>query len=123
VTLVVGARDWVDVVAVDAVVPERGVAVLVDGRQVAVFVLADGTVHAIDNRDPCSGANVLSRGIVGDRGGTAVVASPVYKQCFDLATGRCLDEAGVAVAVHGARVVDGRIEVRLGDDAGTGAPA
>ena len=112
-SLLLDTQGWVAVVAVEHVLPDRGVAVLVGTRQVAVFVLADGTVHALDNRDPCSGANVLSRGLVGDRGGVAVVASPVYKQCFELATGRCLDEPGVAVRVHDARVADGRVEVRL----------
>ena len=93
--------------------PDRGSAVLVDGHQVAVFVLFDGSVHAIDNRDPGSGANVMSRGIVGDRGGVAVVASPIYKQCFDLATGRCLDDPELSLQIHAVRVVGARVHVRL----------
>ena len=78
----------------------------------AVFLLSDGTVHAIDNVDPCTGAGVLSRGIVGDVDGVATVASPLYKQRFELATGRCLD-AEAAVRVHDARIVDGFVEVRV----------
>jgi nitrite reductase (NADH) small subunit len=107
------ATDWHDVVAVDRLVPDRGVAVLVDGVQVALFLLPDGKLHALDNRDPIAEANVLSRGIVGDRGGVPTVASPIYKQCFDLATGRCLDDPDQAVGVHPVRVVDGRVHVRL----------
>jgi nitrite reductase (NADH) small subunit len=107
------AERWHDVGPVTSMTPERGAAALVEGRQVAVFVLADGTVRAIDNRDPFSQANVLSRGIVGDRGGVAVVASPVYKQCFELDSGRCLDDPDRPVRAHHARVVDGRIHVRL----------
>lgn len=92
--------------------PEQGVAALLpDGRQVAVFLTADGSLHALDNIDPFSGAAVLSRGIVGDRGGVPVVVSPVYKQAFELATGKCLDEPEVSVAVHGVRVRDGVVEV------------
>lgn len=102
---------WTAVCPLDAIVPDTGVTALVDGTQVAVFRLADGTIHVLDAHDPCSGANVLGRGIVGDAGGIDVVASPVHKQRFVLTTGRCLD-ADVAVAVHHARVVDGRIEVR-----------
>lgn len=81
----------------DDLMPERGAAVVVDGRQVALFRLHDGTVRALSNRDPFSGAFVLSRGIVGDRGGRLVVVSPVYKQAFDLDTGQCLDDPDVQV--------------------------
>jgi len=92
--------------------PERGVAALLpDGVQVAVFRTHDGTLHALSNVDPFSGAAVLSRGIVGDRGGTPVVVSPIYKQAFDLRTGRCLDDDAVSVAVFPARVVDGMVLV------------
>lgn len=84
----------------DDLVPERGAAVVVDGRQVALFLLHDGTVRALSNRDPFSGAFVLSRGIVGDRGGRPVVMSPVYKQAFDLETGRCLDDPDVRVPTY-----------------------
>jgi nitrite reductase (NADH) small subunit len=109
---------WSEVCGVDRLTPDRGVAALVDGRQIAVFLLTDGTVHAVDNIDPCSGAAVLSRGIVGDAGGITTVASPLYKQRFELATGRCLD-ADAIVAVHDVRVRDGVIEVLTRDDAAT----
>lgn len=110
-TLDVTTRTWRTVCPVEAIVPDTGVTALVDGVQVAVFHLADGTVHAIDAHDPCSGANVLGRGIVGDADGRDVVASPVHKQRFDLRTGTCLD-ADVSVTVHQARLVGGRVEVR-----------
>ena len=108
-----GAR-WQRVCPVDGLTPDRGVAALVDGRQVALFRLSTtGELAAIDNRDPFSGAHVLARGIVGDVDGVPKVASPVYKQAFDLRTGRCLDDADVAIAVHATRVVDGWIEVEV----------
>jgi nitrite reductase (NADH) small subunit len=69
---------WSDVGPLAALLPDRGTAVLVDGHQVALFLLRDGSLHAHDNHDPISGANVLSRGIVGDRGGVPIVASPIY---------------------------------------------
>ncbi len=94
----------------------RGVAALIGGRAIALFALADGTFAAIDNLDPCSGASVLSRGIVGEVDGAFTVASPMYKQRFDLRTGRCLDAEGVAVAVHLVRVVDGMVEVVIDAD-------
>jgi nitrite reductase (NADH) small subunit len=56
---------------------------------------------------------VLARGIVGSRGDRRTVASPMYKQVFDLATGRCLDDPDAAVPVHGVRVRHGQVEVSL----------
>jgi nitrite reductase (NADH) small subunit len=61
--------------------------------------------------DPFSNASVLSRGIVGDRGGRPTVASPIYKQVFELATGTCLDDPTVSVATYPVRVADGIVEI------------
>jgi nitrite reductase (NADH) small subunit len=92
---------------------DRGVAALLDGEQVALFRLTDGSLHALDNLDPFSGAMVLSRGMVGSRGERSTVASPMYKQAFDLATGRCLDDGAVSVGTHLVRVSsDGVVEVQ-----------
>lgn len=105
-------REWADVCDAGLLTPNRGVAALVGERQVAIFLVDPGDeVLAIDNLDPCSGAAVLSRGIVGSAGETLTVASPVYKQRFDLRTGACLDEPDVAVATYAARVHDGRVQV------------
>jgi nitrite reductase (NADH) small subunit len=95
-----------------ATVPlEGGVAALVDGVAVAVFRTHDGTVYALGNVDPFSGASVLSRGIVGSRGDVPVVSSPMYKQAFDLRTGACLDDESVSVASYDVSVVDGVVHV------------
>lgn len=95
---------WKAVCLLDDIVPYTGVCALVGGRQIAVFRLGDDSVYAIDNFDPFSKANVLSRGIVGDLKGEIVVASPVYKQHFSLASGQCLEEPEVRVEVFPARV-------------------
>jgi assimilatory nitrate reductase catalytic subunit len=87
------------------------VCALVGGEQVAVFRLADGSVHAVGNRDPFSRANVLSRGIVGDLKGEVVLASPVYKQHFSLATGRCQEDPSVRIPVYAARIEEGHVVV------------
>ena len=109
----VGDDTWVTVCAATLLTPDRGVAALVHGRAVAVFALSTGGLHAIDNIDPCSGASVLSRGMIGDVDGFATVASPMYKQRFDLCTGCCLDSPGLSVAVHDVTSVGGMIHVRL----------
>ena len=104
---------WVAICPTHRLTPDRGVAALVDGRAVAVFLLADGSLHAIDNIDPISGASVLSRGIVGDADGSPTVASPMYKQRFDLRSGRCLDRDHTTVVTHDVRERDGIVQVRL----------
>ncbi|NEB82130.1 nitrite reductase large subunit [Streptomyces sp. SID14478] len=81
--------------------PGRGrPAVLPDGTEAALFKDADGTVYAVDDRDPFSGADVIANGIMGTRAGAPVVASPMHKQEFDLRTGACLDDPAVRLAVH-----------------------
>lgn len=105
--------EWVAVCKLDDIVPDTGVCALVHGQQVAVFRLADDSVYAIDNLDPFSKANVLSRGIVGDLKGELVVASPIYKQHFNLSTGQCLEEAEVRIAVFPVRVEDGAVAVKI----------
>lgn len=102
---------WTAVCGYHDLQPERGAAALVAGVQVALFRTFDGTVHAIGNRDPFTGAYVLSRGIVGSRGEIPTVASPLHKQVFDLRTGACLDDEAVAVPVYAVRIRDNLVEV------------
>jgi nitrite reductase (NADH) small subunit len=54
---------------------------------------------------------VLSRGIVGSVGDVLTVASPVFKQRFDLRSGACLDDEAVSVPTFPTRVVDGLVQV------------
>jgi nitrite reductase (NADH) small subunit len=84
----------VDVCHVDDLTPERGVAALVADEQVALFRLFGGEVLAVQQEDPYSGSHVMSRGLVGTRGQVPTVASPMFKQVFDLRTGECLEPMG-----------------------------
>ncbi|GAC1313887.1 MAG: nitrite reductase small subunit NirD [Acidimicrobiales bacterium] len=102
---------WVDVCATEALRPGRGAAALVGGEQVALFLLPCGAIHAIDNYDPISGAQVMSRGIVGSLGDSVVVASPMYKHHIDLTTGVCLERPEVTVRTWPVQVVDDRVLV------------
>jgi nitrite reductase (NADH) small subunit len=104
-------RQWGPVCAYDELIPERGVAALVGEVQVAIFRTYDGEVYAVGNADPFSGAYVMSRGIVGSAGAAPTVASPMFKQAFDLRTGACLDEPSVQVRVFATRVVAGRVHI------------
>ena len=104
----------VRVCALDDLVPERGAGALVGEQRVALFRLATDEVLAVQQRDPYSGANVLSRGLVGDRAGDPTVTSPMYKQVWDLRTGACLDPVGkdpVDLRVHAVVVADGQVLV------------
>ena len=104
---------WTTVCDFDALLPDVGVRALVGDTQVAVFRLSrPDDVFAIDAFDPFSNAPVLSRGIVGDLKGQLVVASPIYKQHFNLQTGQCLEDETVAVRTYPVRVVDGHVQVR-----------
>ncbi|WP_171990671.1 nitrite reductase small subunit NirD [Streptomyces sp. JHA26] len=95
------ADDWFTACDLDALLPGRGVAALLpDGGQAALFRDRTGGLYAIDNRDPFTGAAVLSRGLTGSHRGRPFVASPLLKQRFDLATGVCLDDETVRVTTY-----------------------
>lgn len=107
---------WVAICRLVDLVPERGVAALVRGTQVAVFRLLDDAVYAVQQLDPYSNACVMSRGIVGTRGGAPTVASPMYKQLFDLRDGACLDPMGkdpLDLLPYAVQVTDGVIHLAL----------
>ena len=106
---------WVDICGLDDLIPDRGACVLVGSEQVALFRLSgEERVYALSNLDPFSDAYVLSRGIVGSKGEVPKVASPVYKQSFDLRTGQCLDDAAVAVRTYPVSLSGGRVLLGIG---------
>jgi nitrite reductase (NADH) small subunit len=106
--------DWRDACAVADIPAGCGVAALLCGRQIALVRPGEAeTVFALSNYDPFSEAFVIARGIVGDRAGRPKIASPIYKQSFDLETGRCLDDPSVRLPVYPVRVRDGRVEVGM----------
>ena len=85
---------------------------LPDGAQAALFRLDDGSLHAVGNVDPFSGSAVMSRGIVGDRGGRVTVQSPIKKQAFALDDGSCLDDPAYSLAVYATRITpEGTVQV------------
>jgi len=104
---------WIDVCSVDDLQPDSGVCALIEGEQVAIFsILKD--VYAVGNYDPIGKANVLSRGLVGDINGQTVVASPLYKQHFNLQTGVCLEDETVKIPVYAIRIENNRVQVNDG---------
>ncbi len=102
--------EWHPVCGVHQIPDGGGVAGIVDGHPVALFSV-DGEVRCLDLVDPRSGAPVLSRGILGGDDDRRWVASPMYKDRFDLATGECLDDSSVSVHAWTVRVTDGTVSV------------
>ncbi len=106
--------EWLEVCALADIPPGCGVAALLRGRQIALVRPGEGdTLFALSNYDPFSEAFVIARGIVGDAAGRPKIASPIYKQSFDLATGACLDDASIRLPVYPVRVRGGRVEVEI----------
>ncbi len=103
--------DFTVVCRLEQLERERGATALVAGHAVAVFRTYDDEVFAIGNYDPFSKSSVLARGIVGTRGDIPFVASPVYKQAYDLRSGQCLDDASVSVPSYEVKVEDGVVLV------------
>lgn len=101
------------VCALTDIAPNTGVCALFEGEQVALFRIGDTEqVFAISNYDPIGKANVLSRGITGTLGERIVVASPLYKQHFDLQTGECLEDAEQSVKTYSVTLDNGQIVLR-----------
>jgi len=104
---------YTPICSIDDILPNTGVAALVGDRHVAVFRIGQDRFHAIDNIDPRSGASVLSRGLIGNLGERIVVASPLYKNHFDLNTGECLEAPEQSVKAHAVQVQGGRVLVAV----------
>lgn len=91
------------VCTIEDIPKNTGVCALIEGKQIAIFrVGEENHLYAIDNMDPFSNANVLSRGIVGSKDGT-----PIYKQQFSLESGECLDDSEKSVSSYPIREQDG----------------
>jgi NAD(P)H-dependent nitrite reductase small subunit len=103
---------WHDVCALEDLIEGGGVAALAGGRQVALFQV-HGRIYALDNFDPASRANVLSRGLTGNLQGERVVASPIYKHHYVLASGRCIEDPTFNVSAYPTRVAEGRVLVEV----------
>jgi nitrite reductase (NADH) small subunit len=108
------SESWVEICKLDDLIINDGVNSLVGDQQIAIFRTdEDDKVYAIGNYDPIGKAYVLSRGIVGDIKGEPVVASPLYKQHFNLLTGQCLEDDDIRVPAYPVKVIDGMIQIQI----------
>lgn len=107
------AAEWVNVCELEDLLPDTGLCALVDQQQVAIFNSRRlNELFAVSNYDPISEANVLSRGIIGSIGDAVVVASPIYKQHFNLRTGECLEKPEYIIPTYSIRAYDGWVQVK-----------
>jgi nitrite reductase/ring-hydroxylating ferredoxin subunit len=93
----------------------------IGGREVGV-VLVDGEPRGIRNRCPHHGGPLCLGKVAGrvkgkpgryDLARTHVIRCPWHGWEFDPATGACLDEPSMRVAVYEAKAVEGRVFVDL----------
>ena len=107
------SQAFTTVCRADDILPNTGVCARVGAHQVAVFRLGGDRFFAIDNVDPKSGASVLARGLVGNLGDKVVVASPLYKQHYDLTSGECLEDPALSVRRYELKVEAGEVRVSV----------
>ena len=104
--------NWTPVCALEDIAPNTGVCALVEGKQVAIFRIdKEERLYAIGNYDPAGKANVLSRGLIAQLGGSVNVTSPLYKHHYDLDSGVCQEDDTLKVPTYNVRQHGGMVEV------------
>ncbi len=82
---------WVETAPVSAFEENGGQAVLIEGKQIAVFYFKEENEwYATDNTCPHRQQQALARGLVGTEGDEPKVACPFHKRSFSLKSGKCL---------------------------------
>ena len=107
-------RAWVKVGTADDFPPDGGATIKYGGVQIAVFNFSSRAEwYASQQMCPHKKAFVLSRGILGDAGGTAKIACPLHKKTFSLESGESLGGEGYGVQVFPAKVENGEVYLHL----------
>ncbi|AXU95413.1 nitrite reductase (NAD(P)H) small subunit [Erwinia persicina] len=101
---------WNAVCQIEDIPPQAGIGARLGSQPIALFRL-DDKVYALDDLEPETGANVLSRGLLGDSGGDALVISPLYKQRFRLRDGQSLDNPALSQRCWPVKVEQGQVWV------------
>lgn len=105
---------WQEICGVDDIPEQAGIGARLGRKPIALFRFGE-FVYALDDREPGSNANVLSRGILGDAAGEPVVISPLYKQRIRLRDGCQVESGEPAVRAWPVKIEDGKVWV--GNDA------
>jgi len=109
-----GERQWVKVGRVEDFPRDGGATIKYGKVQIAVFNFTSrGGWHACQQMCPHKKAFVLSRGVLGDAGGTPKIACPLHKRTFSLESGACLSGEEYSVTVFPAKAVGDDVYVEL----------
>lgn len=103
---------WQKVCKLNDLEEHWGEVALVENHQYAIFRLNNDRVFASDHADPNSGALVIARGIIGQKGDIPTIASPLYKEEYDLRTGESLN-SDFTLPVYETRIEDGEVFLRI----------
>lgn len=104
--------NWINICNSSDLIPGTGLCALHNGRQVAIFLSAQGgEVFATSNYDPLGKANVLSRGLIGSAGDDIYIASPLYKHRYKLTTGECMDDDTTTIDTFSVRIQDEQVQL------------
>ena len=102
-----GVREGIDLGSLEQIPVGEGRAYVVDGEQVAVFRLRDGSVRALGGICPHRGGP-LADGLIDG----AVVVCPLHGYTYDLSTGEETANGGAPVRAYVATVCsDGAVRV------------
>ncbi len=104
-------EDWVDLCGWDEVPVEGGKYVLVGRLGLAVF-REDGVPRVMDNMCPHAGAALAGGWVQSGR-----VICPRHGWEFELKSGACPDAPSITVPVYEARLNEGRVQIRLAQEA------
>ncbi|MDA2943270.1 nitrite reductase large subunit NirB [Enterobacter cloacae] len=108
------SKRWQEICGLDEIPEQAGIGARLGRKPIALFRFGK-SVYALDDREPGSSANVLSRGILGDAAGEPVVISPLYKQRIRLRDGCQVDNGEPAVRAWPVKIENGKVWV--GNDA------
>ncbi|ELV2833479.1 nitrite reductase large subunit NirB [Enterobacter cloacae] len=108
------SKRWQEICGLDEIPEQAGIGARLGRKPIALFRFGK-SVYALDDQEPGSDANVLSRGILGDAAGEPVVISPLYKQRIRLRDGCQVDNGEPAVRAWPVKIENGKVWV--GNDA------
>lgn len=105
--------QWLNICKYEDLAPNSGICAQFEDQQVAIFFCKrNQDLYAVSNFDPFAQANVISRGIIGSAQGETYVASPLYKQRFNLKTGVCLDSPEHVLQTYLVRIEADQVQLQ-----------